>query len=71
MIPEIGVMVGIYIVTRMLGMMTVKDRAGVGFSVVRVFGDLTIIVAVFTIASLIDRGTVAGLPGIAGLPGLP
>ena len=60
MIPEIGVMVGLYIVTRMVEMMAGQNRLGV--TSVRVFGGVTVIVAVFTMIDLISRGT-QGLPG--------
>jgi hypothetical protein len=55
-IPEIGVMIGLYIVTRMLAITLDKAKAGS----VRVFGAITLIVAVLVIADLAVRGATAG-----------
>jgi len=52
MIPEIGVMVGLYIVTRMLQLVT--DKAATG--TVKVFGAITALVAALVMADLLVRG---------------
>lgn len=52
MIPEIGVMVGLYVVTRMLQLVTDKAAAGTA----KVFGAITALVAALVMADLLVRG---------------
>jgi hypothetical protein len=54
MIPEVGVMVGLYIVTRMVEMMGGNSRYGVVAS--KTFGAITVIVALLVMGDLFTRG---------------
>jgi hypothetical protein len=53
MIPEIGVMIGLYILTRMLVLVIDKAQAGS----VRIFAAITLIVSALVMADLLVRGT--------------
>ncbi len=55
MIPDIGLMVGAYIVTRMVEIMAGESK--VGKSVTRILAALTVLVAVVCLADLLLRGT--------------
>jgi hypothetical protein len=67
-IPEIGVMVGLYIVTRMVEMMAGKNRWGVVAS--RTFGAVTVIVAAFVMVDLISSGVTVAQT-LQGMPAFP
>ena len=55
MIPDIGLMIGAYVITRMISLLTRKgDREE--SVVVRVFAVITILVAVICVSSLLTRG---------------
>jgi hypothetical protein len=56
MLPEIGVMIGLYILTRLLSLITRKESRAES-SVVRVFSSITIVVTVLIMLDLIFRGT--------------
>jgi hypothetical protein len=57
MIPAIGAMIGAYIITRMLDILTTDKKA-----VIKVFACLTIIVTLFGVIDIMNAGTrVAGL----------
>ena len=55
MIPEIGVMVGLYIITRMLSLIIKRTEKGESALVI-VFAALTIIATIFIIYDLFQRG---------------
>ena len=55
MIPEIGAMVGLYIVTRMAGVLLDKSSP----ALVRVFAVITLLAAVLVIVDLVLRGSTA------------
>ena len=61
MIPMIGIMVGCYIVTRMISFLTRKGERQENL-VVKISAIFTIIVAVIVMIDLISRGTQAVLP---------
>ena len=55
MIPDIGLMVGAYIITRMVSFLTRKeDRAE--SVVVKVFAAITVLITVICVAGLLMRG---------------
>jgi len=56
MIPTIGVMIGWYIITRMLSFLTRKEERQEGI-VVRVFAIFTIIVTIIGMLDLMSRGS--------------
>ena len=56
MLPDIGVMVGCYIVVRMLSLCNKKDES----IIVRILAVITIIVAAFCTFDLIFQGTEVG-----------
>ena len=76
-IPEIGLMVGVYIIARMLDMMvSMKERRGIelgrfGVWSVNGFGAVTVIVAVLVMVDLL-QGSADALRTVRalGLPGL-
>jgi hypothetical protein len=63
MIPEIGLMIGAYIITRMIIAIAPPDKNGpVAQVIVAVFSILTIVVAAFVMYDLFARGA-TGIPG--------
>lgn len=57
MIPALGVMIGAYIITRMLDLLTTDKK-----TVIKVFACLTIIVTLFSVVDILNAGSrVAGL----------
>jgi formate-dependent nitrite reductase membrane component NrfD len=66
MIPEIGLMIGMYIVTRMLSFITRKDQR-VESSLVKVFAFITIVGSIIIIADLLVAGSKQ--PQIPHMPG--
>ena len=67
MIPEIGVMIGLYIVTRMLVLVCRSGERGEG-ALVKVAATVTIIVAVITAGDLFYRGTGLDSPPARTIP---
>ncbi len=55
MIPEIGLMVGFYIITRTISFLTRKDLRAEPF-VVKVFSAVTILITIIIMLSLFVRG---------------
>ena len=62
MIPDIGLMVKAYIITRMLRLIVKKDPKE--HTVVVVFAALTIVVTALSLFDLLTRGTPSGMPRI-------
>ena len=56
MISEIGLMVGLYIVTRMFSML-IKKPDGKDSPITLILAGITILVAIFVMADLFMRGT--------------
>ncbi len=61
MIPDIGVMIGAYIITRMISFLTRKEQRAESF-IVKVLAVITIIVTVVVIIDLFSKGTNTTLP---------
>lgn len=61
MIPDIGVMIGVYIITRMLSFLTRREPRAESL-LVKVFAAITILVTLLMILDLLIRGT-AQTPG--------
>lgn len=59
MIPDIGAMVGLYIITRMLNLVFKPDSSGAA----KVMGWVTIVVAVIGTADLLIKGLTKAGPG--------
>lgn len=57
MIPDIGLMVGLYIITRMIVIICDKNQA----TLPKVFSAVTILVALVCIVDLLNKGS-AGIP---------
>lgn len=55
MLPDIGLMVGAYIITRMVSFLTRKDQR-LESGVVRVLSIVTIAISVIVMADLLSRG---------------
>ena len=62
MIPDIGLMVGAYIVTRMLRLLVKTEPKENG--VVVFFAAVTILVTVICLYDLLSRGTTSGMPNL-------
>jgi hypothetical protein len=56
MLSEIGLMIGLYIITRMLSFINRKESRAES-NIVRVFSSITIVVTVLIMLDLIFRGT--------------
>jgi ABC-type maltose transport system permease subunit len=56
MLPEIGWMIGIYIITRAISFLTRKGDLAEGV-LVKVFSAITILVALFVMIDLLSRGS--------------
>jgi hypothetical protein len=57
MIPDIGLMVGLYIITRMIVVICDKDKTATP----KVFSAITILVTLFCIVDLLNKGS-SGIP---------
>jgi len=55
MIPIIGIMIGFYVITRMISLLTRKEQREES-PIVKVFAVITLIVTVFSIFSLFTSG---------------
>ncbi len=63
MIPEIGLMIGAYIITRMVAAVAPPEKNGAAAQlIVTAFATVTILIAAFVMFDLFTRGA-TGLPG--------
>ncbi len=64
MIPEIGLMIGAYIITRMVAAMVPPEKNGTAAQlIVTVFATVTIFITGFVMYDLFTRGA-KGIPGL-------
>jgi hypothetical protein len=64
MIPEIGLMVGLYIVARMLELLTVPRASTTTRVLLGVVAVLVIVVTILVVADLMQRGSNLNLPSL-------
>jgi len=60
MIPDIGIMVGLYVITRMLSLLFRKDARAESVAV-KIFAVITILATILSLGDLLTRGTPASL----------
>lgn len=63
MIPDIGLMIGFYIITRMISFLTRKEPMAENL-VVKVFAVITLFVTMIALLDLLLRGTTSGMGGM-------
>jgi hypothetical protein len=64
MIPEIGLMIGAYIITRMIAAVAPPEKNGMAAQlIVTVFATCTILITAFVMYDLFTRGA-KGIPGL-------
>ena len=62
MIPDIGILMGTYIITRMVEVVLPKRKDGTENVVSQLLALITILVAVFVMLDLFMKGSVGGMP---------
>jgi hypothetical protein len=62
-IPDIGLMIGFYIITRMISFLTRKEPMAENL-VVKVFAVITLFVTMIALLDLLLRGTTSGMGGM-------